>query len=146
MEPIKITCALKNIFGCNPYPKKFRYHSKLGPVIVALNKAIRFDLCVVDGNIVSGVQPRKLGLVMASKDPVAIDAVAAKIAGINSRTIRYLQLAKKEGLGNDHFIPRGKPLKYFRDRYPKKDARKKLIGKIYGIVTKTPLAKRLGLH
>ena len=28
LESIKITCALKNVFGCNPYPKKFKYHSK----------------------------------------------------------------------------------------------------------------------
>jgi len=68
MEPIKLTCALKNIFGCNPYPKKYKYHSRLGEAIVAINKAMQFNLCIIDGNIVSGIQPRKLGLVMASKD------------------------------------------------------------------------------
>ena len=85
-EKIKLTCALKNIFGCNPYPKKFKYHSKIEEAIVALNKAMKFDLCIIDGNIISGAKPRKIGLVMASKDPVAIDAAAAKIAGINPKT------------------------------------------------------------
>lgn len=146
IEPIKITCALKNVFGCNPYQRKFRYHPRLGEVIVALNKAIRFDLCIIDGNIVSGIQPRKLGLLMASKDPVAIDVAAAKIAGVNPRTIRYLKLARKEGLGNDSFVSKGEPLKYFKDRYPKKDATKKLVGKVYSIVTQTALAGKLGLH
>ena len=45
MEPIKLTCALKNIFGCNPYPKKFRYHSNLGEAIVAIYKVMKFDIC-----------------------------------------------------------------------------------------------------
>jgi uncharacterized protein (DUF362 family) len=146
MEPIKITCALKNIFGCNPYPKKFRYHSKLGEAIVALNKAMKFDLCIVDGNIVSGIQPRKLGLVMASKDPVATDTAAAIIAGVDPRTISYLQLARNEGLGKDLFVPKGEPITYFRDRYPRKNANKKLLGKIYSLVAQTPLVKRLGLQ
>lgn len=70
MKGIELTCALKNIYGCNPYPLKFKYHSQLGNVIVALNKAMKFDLCIIDGNIVSGIQPRKLGLIMASKDPL----------------------------------------------------------------------------
>ena len=62
VDPIKLTCALKNIYGCNPYPKKYKYHHDLGNVIVALNKAMKFNLCLIDGNIVYGVQPRKLGL------------------------------------------------------------------------------------
>ena len=60
IEPIKITCALKNIFGCNPYPKKYKYHDDLGNVIVALNKAMKFNLCLVDGNIAYGTHTRKL--------------------------------------------------------------------------------------
>jgi len=143
---IKITCALKNIFGCNPYAKKFRYHSVLEEAIVALNKAMKFDLCLIDGNIVSGIQPRRLGLVMASKDPVAIDAAAAKIAGVNPNTIRYIQLASREGLGNTSFIPKGVPLDYFKTRYPKKDAQRKLMSKAYGLVVRVGLGKRLGLE
>jgi len=144
-ERIKLTCALKNIFGCNPYPKKFRYHSKLGEAIVALNKAMKFDLCIIDGNIVSGAKPRRMGLVMASKDPVAIDAVAARIAGINPKTIRYLQLAAKEGLGHTNFIQKGIPLDYFKARYPRKGIQKKLMGKAYGLIGTMGLSKRLGL-
>jgi len=64
MEPIKLTCALKNIFGCNPHPQKFKYHSKLGEAIVAINKAMKFNLHIIDGIVVSGIQPRRLGLVM----------------------------------------------------------------------------------
>ncbi len=145
MEEIKVTCALKNIFGCNPYPKKFTYHPKLGEVIVAINKAMPFDLCIIDGNIVSGIQPQRLGLVMASKDAVAIDAAAAKIAGVNPKKMRYLQLAAKEGLGNTNFVEKGMPLAHFKELYPKKRLKKKLMGKAYGVVIKMKLGKRLGL-
>ena len=81
-----ISCALKNVFGCNPYQKKFKYHPKLDETIIALNKIIKFDLCITDGIIVSGSKPRKLGLVMTSRDPVSLDVAAAKIAGIKPIT------------------------------------------------------------
>jgi len=146
MEKIKITCALKNIYGCNPYPKKFRYHSKLDETIVALNKAMRFDLCLIDGSIVSGIQPRKLGLVMASTDSVAIDVAAAKIAGVNPKKIKYIQLANKEGLGNTSFITKGVSLEYFKERYPKKDFKKRLMTKAFDLAIRLKLSQRLGLE
>ncbi|MBN1244240.1 DUF362 domain-containing protein [Candidatus Bathyarchaeota archaeon] len=145
MEEIKVTCALKNIFGCNPYPKKFKYHPKLGEAIVALNKTMPFDLTIIDGNVVSGTQPQKLGLVMASRDPVAIDAAAAKIAGVNPKKMKYLQLAAKEGLGNTNFVEKGMTLSHFKELYPKRGLQKKLMGKAYGLVIKMKLGKRLGL-
>lgn len=145
MEPLKLTCALKNIFGCNPYPKKFKYHSKLGEAIVAINKAMEFNLHIIDANIVSGIQPQKLGLIMASQDPVAIDTAAAKIADVNPKTIRYIQLAQKEGLGKTAFIPKGEPPEHFKSRYPKKNLQSKLVRKAYAIAVKTGLNKRLGL-
>jgi len=146
LEEIKITCALKNIFGCNPYPRKFKYHARLAEAITAINKAMKFDLCIIDGNIVSGFKPRRLGLVMASQDPVAIDAAAAKIAGVNPNRVNYIRLAHKEGLGNISFIPKGEPLKYFKARYPKKSLQDKLIGKAYNLAVQTGLGKRLGLE
>lgn len=146
MEEIKITCALKNIFGCNPYPKKFQYHPRLGEVIVAVNKAMKFDLCIIDANTVSGIQPRRLGLVMASKDPVAIDAAAARIAGVKPRSMKYLQLAQKEGLGTTSFIARGISPTYFYQRYPRKNVTKKVMAKAYRLVTRLKLGKRIGLE
>lgn len=144
-EQIKLTCALKNIFGCNPYPTKYKYHPHLEKTIVAINKAMKFDLSIIDGNIVTGSQTRKLGLVMASQDPVAIDAAAAQIAGINPKTIKYLKLAHNEGLGNTVFITKGLPISHFRNMFPRKDVKKKLMARVYLIVTRLRLGKRLGL-
>jgi uncharacterized protein (DUF362 family) len=144
-EQIKLTCALKNIFGCNPYQKKFRYHSRIEDVIVALNKVMQFDLCIVDGYIVSGSQPNRIGLVMSSRDPVAIDAAAAKIAGVNRRKVKYIALAEREGLGKTHFISRGFPLSYFENRYPRETVRARLISKGAPFAVKLGLGRRLGL-
>jgi uncharacterized protein (DUF362 family) len=144
-ERIKLTCALKNIFGCNPYTKKFKYHSKIEEAIVALNKAMKFDLCIIDGNIVSAAKPSRIGLAMASEDPVAIDVAAARIAGINPKTVKYLSLAAKEGLGHLCFIQKGVPIDYFKARYPRKSPRQKLMGKAYQLVVTVGLNKKLGL-
>lgn len=141
----KITCAMKNIFGCNPYPRKFKYHSRLSEVVVAVNKAMKFDLCLIDGNIVSGSQPRKLGLVMASKDPVAIDVAAAEIAGISPNTLKYIELASREGLGNASYSLKGVPIEYFKERYPKRNFREKVMGTAYGFLVLTGLDRRVGL-
>jgi uncharacterized protein (DUF362 family) len=83
---------------------------------------------------------------MASRDPVAIDVAAAKIAGVNPKTIRYIQLAHKEGLGNTTFIPKGEPLNYFKARYPKKSLKHKLMSKAYTLAINTGLSKRLGIE
>jgi uncharacterized protein (DUF362 family) len=146
VDPIKITCALKNIYGCNPNPKKFKYHSDLSNVIVALNKAMKFDLCLLDNNIASGVAPRKIGLVMASQDPLALDVAAAKIAWLNPNSIPYFAIAEKEGIGKQTFIPKGEPLDYFKAQYPKRTSKMKLKKLLKKTIVRVGLGKRLGLE
>ena len=146
VDPIKLTCALKNIYGCNPYPKKFKYHTDLGNVIVALNKAMKFHLCLIDNNVASGIQPRKLGLVMASQDPVAIDVAAAKIAWLNPNKIPYFAVAEQEGVGKRAYVARGESLGYFRALYPKPTLKMKAKGRLRKLVVGVGMGKRLGLE
>jgi uncharacterized protein (DUF362 family) len=60
---------------------------------------------VMDGTLLGdGAGPRTLdsrpgNVLLASTDPVALDAVAARLAGIDPFTIRYLALAYALGLG-----------------------------------------------
>jgi uncharacterized protein (DUF362 family) len=143
MELSKISCALKNIFGCNPYPKKFKYHPKLSETIVALNKVMRFNLCILDGMIVSGSQTSKLGLVMASRDPVAMDTAAATIMGVNPKSVEHIVLAEKEGIGKTSFTAKGMNLNHFKDRYPRKNFTDKAITLGYRLVCALGLDKRL---
>lgn len=135
----KISCTLKNIFGCNPEPNKFKYHPKLEETIVALNKIMKFNLHILDGIIVTGRQPRRLNLIMASQDPVALDSAASKLADINPKSIRYLTLAYKEGLGNISFVPTGENPKTFEKQFPKKKLKDKILSSTY------KFAKRIGL-
>ena len=145
MQLSKISCALKNIYGCNPYPKKFKYHSKLNETIVALNKIMQFNLCIVDGIIVSGSQVSNLGLVMASEDPVATDIAAAKIMGVNPKSVEHILLAEKEGIGKTSFTAKGMDLNYFRDKYPVKSLTDKAMTLGYKLVRALGLEKRLML-
>jgi uncharacterized protein (DUF362 family) len=146
LPQIKITCALKNIYGCNPYPLKYKYHKNLDEVIVAINKLMKFNLCILDGIIVSGVQPKKLGLIMSSLDPVAFDAAASKIAGVNQKSVKHLLLAQKEGIGNISYTPRGMSLEYFREKYPRKGFKNMIMQTGYNLVYTFGLEKRLGLE
>jgi uncharacterized protein (DUF362 family) len=143
MSSTKISVALKNIFGCNPYPRKFEYHSKIDEVIVALNKVMPFDLHVLDGLIIFGSKTLKFGLVMASRDPVATDAVAATIMGVNPKSVDHIRLAEKEGLGKVTFVVKGANLEYFRKRFPRKSLSEKAIVLGYRVACKLGLDKRL---
>lgn len=135
----KISCALKNIFGCNPEPKKFRYHVKLDEAIVALNKIMKFHLHILDGLIVAGSRPTRLDLVMASQDPVALDSAAAQIAGVNPKTVHHITLANKEGLGNIMYTPKGENPKDFAKKFPRKKLKDKMLASAYKLAVKTHL-------
>lgn len=143
MELSKISCALKNIYGCNPYPKKFKYHPRLNETIVALNKIMNFDLSILDGFIVSGSQVTKLGLIMASRDPVAMDTAAATIMRVKPKSVKHIRLAEKEGIGKTSFTTKGMNLGYFKEKFPKQNLTDKTISFGYKVVCKLGLDKRL---
>ena len=99
------TIAMKNMFGLAPAPyykgswNKSKLHSPSthrSVFDVCLYK--RPDLCVVDASValagmhLSGT-PRKLGVILASFDPVAVDAVGSELLGHDPRKIDYLKLA-----------------------------------------------------
>ena len=101
------TCALKNQYGCNPYPHKTIYHRRLDDAIVDLATAFKPDLVVVDGIVAmegwkgptDGV-PVRMNIVIFGRDPVAVDHLAATMVGINPNNIRYLAEAKRREIGN----------------------------------------------
>jgi uncharacterized protein (DUF362 family) len=126
MGDVKITCAMKNIFGCNAYEKKYKYHKSLSFAVVGINKLIKTDLVIIDGIIVNGIVTKKLGLVMASEDPVAIDSAAASLLGLNPNSIKFLDVAVKEKLGNKNYVIKGEPLDTIKKIVPKKELNHKL--------------------
>jgi uncharacterized protein (DUF362 family) len=102
----KTTISMKNMFGLAPAPfyqgswNKSKLHSPSthkSVVDVCLYKWP--NLCVVDASValtgmhLSGT-PKNLGLVLASFDPVAVDAVGSRLLGHDPARIEYLKLAQ----------------------------------------------------
>lgn len=99
------TIAMKNMFGLAPAPfykgswNKSKLHSPSthkSVVDVCLYK--KPDLAVVDASLaLSGTHlsgsRRKLGLILAGFDPVAVDAVGSQLLGHNPKRIDYLTRA-----------------------------------------------------
>jgi len=120
MRATKITCAMKNIFGCIGYPRKVVYHSFLNEAIVGINKILRPHLTIVDGLVALGRFPIKLGLVMASVDPFSVDWIASLIMGYNPSKVGFLKVAMKEKLGNlTGITTRGESVVEFKKIFPK---------------------------
>jgi len=140
---VKMTCALKNIYGCNPYPKKFKYHPYLDETIVGLNKIMKPNLCLVDGIIVRGKCTKKLGLVMASTDQVATDSAVAKIIGLNPKKIGHLVLAENERLGQMKYQVVGENVQYFSKLFPARTIKDRMRSTIVSLGLST--LRKLGL-
>lgn len=100
-----ITCALKNMKGCIPDSEKRRYHRMgLHEPIAAVNTVIRADLILVDavnGDLTyeGGGSPVPMDRIFLGKDPVLIDALAARTMGWKTAEIEYIKLAESMKIG-----------------------------------------------
>ncbi len=119
MEDVKITCALKNFYGCNAYVNKSIYHKVLDEAIVAINESIKTHLVVLDGLVVIGTYTKRLNLVMSSEDPVAVDSAVSELMGLSPRSVGAIVLAAKKGIGTSSFSPIGE-FDYFKKQFPSK--------------------------
>jgi uncharacterized protein (DUF362 family) len=119
MGGVKISCALKNFYGCNAYVNKFIYHKVLDDAIVAINENIKTHLVVLDGLVVVGTYTKRLNLVMSSEDIVAADSAVSKMMGLSPRSVGAIVLASKRGIGVSSFSPVG-DFQYFKDQFPSK--------------------------
>ena len=105
----KITCCLKNQYGCIPYRRKIKFHPVLDDVIVDASLAMRANFCIVDGILgMGGVKgpdmgtPIKSNVVVTGADPVAVDSVCAQIMGFDPKSIGHLTKAERAGIGKMH--------------------------------------------
>ncbi|HIJ39751.1 MAG TPA: DUF362 domain-containing protein [Deltaproteobacteria bacterium] len=103
------TGSMKNAFGGLLNTRRHYTHSFIHETLVdllAIQREIhRGIFTVMDGTLCgNGAGPRTMipiqkDLILASADPVAIDAVAAKLMGFDPMKIAYIQLAHDDGLG-----------------------------------------------
>jgi len=116
-----ITCCLKNQFGCLPIVEKNVYHPYLDDVIADVNKAIRPDLCLVDGIVTMGCPqgpsfgvPIPLNAIICSKDPVATDAFVARLMGFNPWFIGHIRKSAASRVGSMKYKVVGDDIKSFK--------------------------------
>ena len=104
-----ITGAMKNAFGGLLHDKRHHTHSVIHETLVDLltiQREIHPGIfAVMDGAFAGdGPGPRCMvphvkGYILASGDQVAIDAVAAKMMGIDPLSLKFIRLAHQRGLG-----------------------------------------------
>lgn len=105
------TGATKNMFGVIPGLTKVGYHGKFpqrdrfAGMLLDVASLMRPRLSVMDGIVAmegkgpgTGGNPRKLGLLLAGADTVAIDAVCCGIAGFDTAAVPVLAAAREQGL------------------------------------------------
>jgi len=100
-----ITGAIKNQWGCLQ-TLRHNFHLVLAEALVDVNAIVRPRFAVMDatigleGNGPKSGKPKEAGLVLASGDFVALDAIAAQIMGFDPLHINHIQLCSQHGLGS----------------------------------------------
>ncbi len=105
------TGAVKNMFGVIPHGFRHRYHRQFikndvfSQMLVDIYSCVPPHLTIMDGIVaMEGEGPstgrrKNVGVIIASEDAVAVDAVASKITGFNPMNIYTTQDAHERGLG-----------------------------------------------
>ena len=113
-ELTKITCGIKNMFGCVPGLHKVSYHlscpapADFAKALVELFARIKPAITIVDavvameGSGPSNGKLRDVKKLVASTDAVSVDAVCSKIMGQEPLEIDTTRFADQMGLGEGH--------------------------------------------
>lgn len=125
-----MTGAVKNQLGVIVGPQKAKMHVQYPDVesfsrmLVDINRALRPRLYVMDGitalegNGPRNGQPRFVGLLMVSRDPVLVDAFAASVMGLDPQSIETVRAGQLAGLGNGDLESAKSALFDLRDGQP----------------------------
>ncbi len=105
------TGAVKNMYGVIPGGLRVAFHGQhkdpqeFNQVVVDIFAAARPHLTIMDGIVaMEGAGPangslRELGVILAGRDAVAVDAVAARIIGLDPLAVGTTRCAHERGLG-----------------------------------------------
>jgi uncharacterized protein (DUF362 family)/ferredoxin len=111
----RFTGAVKNQFGCVPGMLKREWHLKMpdlfnfSTMLVDINTFLRPRLYIMDGivgmegNGPYGGKSRRMNVLLFSADPVALDAVACKMIGLNPEFVPTSKPGEQSGLGTYHY-------------------------------------------
>jgi len=108
----RMTGAVKNQFGCIPGMLKGEFHARMPDVerfsqmLVDLNRLLAPRLVVMDaviameGNGPRGGDPRQVGVLLISDDPVAVDAIGCRIMALDPALVGTCVWGERLGLGS----------------------------------------------
>jgi uncharacterized protein (DUF362 family) len=99
------TGSIKNQWGCVPQYDRILLHQYLNPMLAELHAIFKPQISIMDAIIAmegrgpANGKPRRLDLLLASRDCVALDATAARLVGLDPQRCRHLLLTAAKGLG-----------------------------------------------
>ena len=111
-----MTGCVKNLYGLVPGTTKVEYHSRypsaalFSHMLVDLCACTKPDFAILDGIIgmegegPSGGRPRAIGALIGSRNPHAVDAVAARLIGLKPEQVTTLEAAIERRLLPDYEI------------------------------------------
>jgi len=99
--------GLKNLKGClRPQDKRALHHMPdLDRAVVAVARLVRPSVTIIDGTVgMEGMGPAEgtpadMRVILGGRDPVAVDAVASYLMGLEPQQVRSIKLAHEAGLG-----------------------------------------------
>jgi uncharacterized protein (DUF362 family) len=101
------TCALKNLKGVVQDKVHYEMHqTDLAKAMMDLWSVIKADLNIADlirpaeGFGPHSTVPVDFGCLVAGEDPVAVDATACRMVGLEINRVAYFEPARERGLGN----------------------------------------------
>ena len=110
---LRLSGALKNMFGCVPGGYKQRIHRwasndfDLSDAILAIHRIVRPALSVMDavvgldGGPAAIGRPIEVGRILAASNPAALDVVACRILGYDPAEVSTLERARASGMIDD---------------------------------------------
>jgi uncharacterized protein (DUF362 family) len=97
-----VSLSLKNMIGLIP-GRKAIYHPRISEAIIDIMNVRKPDLNILDAMIcLEGDKERKtkkMDLIMASQDAVALDTIACKVMGINPINVEHIFRAGYSNIG-----------------------------------------------
>ena len=107
----RITGAVKNQLGCVAGFEKARFHFRypnplhFSSMLVDINRLVKPRLFIMDGIVAmegegpSSGNPVKMGVILLSRDPVALDAVFCRLIGLDPRLVPTITEGEAAGIG-----------------------------------------------
>ncbi len=107
-----LTLGVKNMFGCVAGLRKPEWHMKAGVnrelfarLLVQICRRLKPQMTILDGILSmegegpgKGGKPRPLGVIIAGRDPFAVDAVVCSLLGLQPDMLPTLKVARELGL------------------------------------------------